>query len=71
MQTEKSITLADLIPYKDVPDKFPHIYTRKNWAWATKQRQHNGLGRAFRKVCKHLFVNTNVLAECIDTQIER
>lgn len=70
MQTEKSITLADLIPHQDVPDKFPHLYTRKSWAWAVKQRRHNGLARAFRKVGKHLFVNTTVLAECIDSKIE-
>jgi len=63
-------TLADLIPYQDIPDKFPHLYSKKSWAWATKQRQHNGLARAFRKVGKKLFVNTAVLAECIDIQIE-
>ena len=63
-------TLADLIPYQDIPDKFPHLYSKKSWAWATKQRQHNGLARAFRKVGKKLFVNTIVLTECIDNQIE-
>ena len=70
MQTESSITLDDLIPYQNVPDAFPHLYTTQSWAWATKQRKHNGLGRAFRKVGKQLFVNTNVLAECIDNQID-
>jgi hypothetical protein len=71
MQTQTAITLDDLIPYQDVPDKFPHLYTKKSWAWATKQRQHNGLGRAFRKVGKYLFVNTFILAECIDSQLEK
>jgi hypothetical protein len=71
MQTQTVITLDDLIPYQDVPDKFPHLYTKKSWAWATKQRQHNGLGRAFRKVGKYLFVNTSILAECIDSQVEK
>lgn len=66
MQSRTSITLADLIPYQDVPDKFPHLYSKKSWIWAAKQRQHNGLARAFRKVGKNLFVNTKVLAECID-----
>jgi hypothetical protein len=71
MQTESSLKLDDLIPYQTVPDKFPHLYSPKSWAWATKQRQHNGLGRAFRKVGKNLFVNTSILAECIDSQIEK
>lgn len=68
MQSQTSTTLADLIPYQDVPDKFPHLYSKKSWQWAVKQRQHNGLAKAFRKVGKNLFVNTHVLAECIDAQ---
>ncbi len=59
-------TVDDLIPYKTVPQKFPHLYTEKSWHWAVVQRQHNGLARAFRKVGRNLFVNTKVLAECID-----
>lgn len=69
MQNPSSVTLTDLIPYQVVPDKFPHLYSHKSWSWAVKQRQHNGLARAFRKVGKQLFVNTQVLAECIDAQI--
>lgn len=71
MQTDSSVKLGDLIPYRDVPDKFPHLWSNKSWTWAAKQRQHNGLGKAFRKVGKYLFVNVNVLAECIDIQIEK
>jgi len=71
MQTKSSLSLDDFIPYRDVPDKFPHLYTKKSWAWATKRRQQNGLAIAFRKVGKHLFVNTTILAECIDNQIEK
>ncbi len=63
-----NITLDDLIPYSDVPQKYPHLYDNKSWRWAVIQRQHNGLARAFRKVGKKLFVNTRVLAECIDSQ---
>ena len=69
MQSQTSTTLTDLVPYQDVPDKFPHLYSRKSWLWAVKQRHHNGLAKAFRKVGKQLFVNTQVLAECIDKQI--
>jgi len=64
------VTLEELIPYQDIPRKFPHLYSTKSWEWATKQRQHNGLGKAFRKVGKYLFVNVKVLAECIDNQVE-
>ncbi|MDD2660274.1 MAG: hypothetical protein PHY54_11450 [Methylococcales bacterium] len=64
-----TVTLNDLVPYQAVPEKFPHLYSAKSWAWAVKQRHHNGLARAFRKVGKHLFVNEKVLAECIDAQI--
>ena len=69
MQDQSSVTLTDLVPYQSVPEKFPHLYSRKSWQWAVKQRQHNGLAKAFRKVGKQLFVNTQVLAECIDSQL--
>lgn len=69
MQNQTPITLNDLLPYQVVPEQYPHLYTPKSWAWAVKQRQHNGLARAFRKVGKNLFVNTLTLAECIDQQI--
>jgi len=71
MQTQQSTTsLDDIIPYQDVPDKFPHLYSKKSWNWAVKQRQHNGLAKAFRKVNKKLFVIIPVLAECINEQVE-
>ncbi|MDI1292410.1 MAG: hypothetical protein PSV18_06655 [Methylobacter sp.] len=70
MLYEISITLEDIVPYQIIPERFPHLYTAKSWAWAVKQRNQNGLGRAFRKVGKNLFVNQKVLAQCIDAQIE-
>jgi len=70
MTNQTTITLNDLIPYQAVPEIFPNLYSKKSWQWAVKQRQHNGLARAFRKVGKNLFVNTSVLAECIDKQAE-
>jgi hypothetical protein len=69
MPDQTAVTLTDLVPYQSVPDKFPHLYSSKSWQWAVKQRQHNGLAKAFRKVGKQLFVNTQVLAECIDSQL--
>ncbi|MEQ1528389.1 MAG: hypothetical protein HOO92_07725 [Methylococcaceae bacterium] len=69
MQVQLTTSLDNLVPYQYIPEKFPHLYSKKSWAWAVKQRQHNGLARAFRKVGKNLFVNTQVLAECIDSQI--
>jgi hypothetical protein len=69
MQDQPTVTLTDLIPYQSVPANYPHLYTPKSWAWAVKQRHHNGLAKAFRKVGKNLFVNTQVLAECIDAQL--
>ncbi len=68
MLDQTPVTLTDLIPYQDVPEKYPHLYSKKSWQWAVKQRQHNGLAPAFRKVSKFLFVNIRVLAECIDAQ---
>ena len=65
---QTNITLDDIIPSGDVPKKYPHLYTEKSWRWAVVQRKHNGLSRAFRKIGKQLFVNTKVLAECIDSQ---
>jgi hypothetical protein len=69
MQVLATTSLDDIVPYQSIPEKFPHLYSAKSWAWAVKQRHHNGLARAFRKVGKNLFVNTQVLAECIDAQL--
>jgi len=66
----QSVSLADLVPYQTIPDKFPHLYSHKTWVWAVKKRNQNGLAKAFRKVGRKLFVNTIVLAECINSQIE-
>jgi hypothetical protein len=67
-ENSQIVTLNDLVPAKDVPKKFPHLYSEKSWQWAVKQRRHNGLAKAFRKIGKNLFVNIPVLAECIDAQ---
>ena len=69
MHNQPAITLTDLVPCQAIPECFPHLYSAKSWAWAVKQRHHNGLARAFRKVGKNLFVNTQALAECIDAQL--
>ncbi len=65
-----TITLDDITPSSDVPKKYPHLYSEKSWRWAVVQRKNNGLSKAFRKIGKNLFVNTKVLAECIDSQID-
>jgi hypothetical protein len=67
---QSKVTLDDIIPSADVPKKYPHLYSEKSWKWAVVQRKHNGLSRAFRKIGKQLFVNTKVLAECIDQQTD-
>ena len=69
MQNQTPVTLTDLVPCQDIPALFPHLYSAKSWAWAVKRRRHNGLGSAFRKIGKNLFVNTQVLAACIDAQL--
>ncbi|WP_157198070.1 hypothetical protein [Methylomonas sp. DH-1] len=69
MQEQQSTaSLDDIQPYQVIPDIYPHLYSKKGWSWAVKQRKHNGLAKAFRKVGKQLFVNTRVLAECIDSK---
>lgn len=67
---DSQVTLSDLTPYKSIPQKFPHLFTCNQWSWAVKQRKHNGLGKAFCKVGKKLFVNERVLAKCINQQSE-
>ena len=69
MQNTPQPSLNDLMPSQAIPDRYPHLYSAKSWAWAVKQRHHNGLAKAFRKVGKQLFVNTCVLAECINAQV--
>ena len=69
MQAKAKTSLDDIVPYQSIPERFPHLYSVKSWAWATKQRHHNGLAKAFRKVGKNLFVNTHVSAECFNSQL--
>jgi len=69
MHIHTEISLDNIVPYQLIPERFPHLYTKQSWAWAVKQRHHNGLACAFRKVGKKLFVNEKVLAECIDSQV--
>jgi hypothetical protein len=68
---QTNVTLEDIIPSSDIPKKFPHLYSEKSWKWAVVQRKHNGLSRAFRKIGKQLFVNTKVLAECMNEQVDK
>ena len=68
MSAQATTSLDYIVPYQSIPERFPHLYSDKSWAWAVKQRHNNGLAKAFRKVGKNLFVNIQVLAECIDAQ---
>lgn len=69
--TDKSpVTLADLTPYNKIPEEYPELFSPKSWKWKVKQRKHNGLAKAFRKVGKDLYVNKRILAECIDEQLD-
>ncbi|HIF50813.1 MAG TPA: hypothetical protein EYQ42_04680 [Thiotrichaceae bacterium] len=68
MSSNTSVTLDDLVPEKQIPEKYPHLYTKESWRWAVAQRKHNGLARAFRKIGKNVFVNVVILAECMDEQ---
>ncbi|NOQ15365.1 MAG: hypothetical protein GQ583_12925 [Methyloprofundus sp.] len=71
MNTQTQVTLHDLTPFKQIPKKYPHLYSENSWKWAVANRQHNGLARAFRKVGKKLFVNELELAQCINEQVTK
>jgi len=63
------MTLNDLVPYMDIPKKYPHLFSEHNWKNKAANRDTNGLAIAFRKVGRNLYVNEKVLAECIDKQV--
>ena len=74
MNDKHFITLNGITRYKEIPKKYPDLFPEKNpeknWEWKVKQRKHNGLARAFRKVGKELFVIDDLLAECITNQLD-
>lgn len=70
MTTATQVTLSDLTPSKQIPQKYPDLFPEKKWKWKVAQRQHNGLARAFRKVGRDLYVNELILAECMNEQLE-
>lgn len=69
-QVRFNFGLDDITPYKKIPEKYPNLFTPEAWAWKVKRRKHNGLGRAFRKIGKDLFVIDPILNECINEQVE-
>ena len=54
-------SLNDIVPYKKIPLLYPNLVSFDAWPWLVKNRNNNGLGRAFHKIGKSLFVNTTVL----------
>jgi hypothetical protein len=66
MTTSTQVTLNDLTPYKKIPQKHPDLFPEKKWKWLVVQREHNGLGKAFHKVGRSLYVNEPILAKCIN-----
>jgi len=68
MNTQTRVKLDDLTPYREIPTKYPHLYSEKSWAWAVANRNKNGLSGAFHKVGKKLFVNEVSLVDCIVKQ---
>jgi len=69
MTTQNKVTLNDLTPSKNIPKKYPDLFTEIKWKWKVAQRKNNGLARAFCKIGRDLYVNEIVLAECIAGQL--
>ena len=68
--TTAPVTLDNLLLASKVPETYPHLFNDPQWRWARTNRANNGLSRAFRHIGNKLYVNTLVLAECIEAQQE-
>ena len=53
-------------PAREVPERFPDLFTLRRWEWLMRQRQVNGLDRAVRKLGGRLYINLSVLFEIIE-----
>jgi hypothetical protein len=42
---------------KEIPDRFPHLFTPRQWEWAVRNRRTNGFDRALRRVGNRFFVS--------------
>lgn len=62
------VDMNDFVPSPKIPDIYPEIYNKSSWQWIVNTRKTNGLGPAFKKVGRRLFVNTKTLARCIDAR---
>ena len=55
----------------EIPDLFPNLFSRNQWAWALRNRERNGLYRAVRRLGRRLIVHVPTLLEVIDDHTER
>ncbi|MEI6297289.1 MAG: hypothetical protein WCO84_06670 [bacterium] len=58
--------LSNLVSVHLIPELYPNLYLQNTWSSAVNHRKENGLYPAFKKIGKHLFVNVEILAECIN-----
>lgn len=60
------VVLSDFVEADRIPELYPNLYRKNAWSHVVIMREQNGLGSAFRRVGKKLFVNVKELAACID-----
>ena len=53
-------------PAKEVPERFPNVFSANQWQWAYRNRDQNGISRAVRLFCGKHLVSIPVLLELIE-----
>ena len=60
-----NIPMQKIVLQDEIPEIYPHLYSETSWKWAVKNRATNGLAPAFNKIGRKIFVNLDVLAQCL------
>jgi len=41
----------------DIPELYPHLFSKRQWEWAVRKRHENGFDRALHRIGNRLFVS--------------
>lgn len=55
---------------KEIPDRYPDLFTHRQWEWVMRNRDTNGVQKAVRRLGSSLFINVDVLLQVLEESHE-
>lgn len=60
----------DLVPHREIPRLFPHLFTDNQWDWTFRNRDKNGLDDLVYDVNGHKLVDLPRFPDWVETRRE-